>query len=236
MKNRRSSLSQERDGCVPTACLEPSFQNSLGRRNRAGHRRVAADRSEPVTRSENRHRRVWVYSVEKLDRAARPASAQLQGAGRTRHTDAFQRHAEAIGRDLDRGSSRGTQTDSPTAHRLELLQWRRETRVFQQNRSKREDQCSLRRHVSRSLSMRSPSTPRSSGPSPIAATRSPPVTCFRPSGLEVADANVGRGDLRRVTRKGTVYVSSRPQGDMAFASTRCERLPAAGPTSSSVAA
>jgi hypothetical protein len=74
------------------------------------------------------------YSVEKLDRATWPASAQLQNAGGARHTDGFQGYAEAHGRDLHRGSSRGTQTYSPIAHRLELLWWRRDIRVFQQNR------------------------------------------------------------------------------------------------------
>jgi hypothetical protein len=57
----------------------------------------------------------------------------LQNAGGARHTDAFQGYAEAHGRDLHRGSSRGTQTYSPIAHRLELLWWRRDIRVFQQN-------------------------------------------------------------------------------------------------------
>jgi len=38
------------------------------------------------------------------------ASAQLQDAGRARHTDAFQGYAEAHGRDLHRGSSRRPQT------------------------------------------------------------------------------------------------------------------------------
>jgi hypothetical protein len=79
-------------------------------------------------------RQELAYSVEKLDRATWPASAQLQNAGGARHTDGFQGYAEAHGRDLHRGSSRGTQTYSPIAHRLELLWWRRDIRVFQQNR------------------------------------------------------------------------------------------------------